>query len=479
MNQFTDGFGSVSREQLDDLVKALSAGDYNAAPNTLTNGAALQTESLDASLKSVTFEMKNLKIWPAMPKSKAYNILEEYNRVTSYGESQNGGFFDANAGTAPDEHTAAYNRQVQTVRYIGTTRVVSLPLTMVRPAHGPIIAAQIRNGTMWILQQTERQLYEANGFFESATGTFTGAAADVAAGSIKFNGLEQQIRDGNQNTAAQYTGWEQYGGVTSTVRDLNNTAIDEEDLEELASSIADNHGIPNEFHVDLKTLADMNKQFYPKERTPLGQPNGSAGVVLKNFLSSAGEIAIVSNVFLRPKKNNVTAQTGAPATPVNSASSTEADTSSELGTATYYYRVSAFNNKGESAAAVERSQAITTGNRVTLTIDAGTTGAIYYGVYRSSVAGGPYAFIGYVKDSSAGGAGGATFRDAGHKNPGCATGFMLSMNPDNLTWRQLAPLMKMDLAVTGPALRWQQFLFGTPVVFTPLFNGLAENVGRL
>ena len=92
-NMFQDGFGTVSQEQLDALLKSLSTGTdaYDAAPSTLTGGTALMVESLDASLKSVTFSMKNLKLWPRIPKDRAYNTVEEYNRITSYGETQNVG----------------------------------------------------------------------------------------------------------------------------------------------------------------------------------------------------------------------------------------------------------------------------------------------------------------------------------------------------------------------------------------------------
>ncbi len=479
-DNFQEGFGTVSRETLDTLLKALSAGTYNAAPNTLTNGAALQVESLDSSLKSVTFEDKHLKLWPTISKDKAYNITEEYNRQTSYGESSNGGFFDANSGTAPSEQTSAYNRQIQEIKYLGTTRIVTHPLTLVKPAHGPVIAREIRNGTMYILQNLERQLYSANDFFESATATFTGAASDVHAASAKFNGLGQQIRVGDSDSKAQYTGWEAYGGTNSVVRDLNGAALAEEDLEELAVKVLENHGMPSDLHIDHKTYADLNKLFYPKERNITGQFNGQAGTPLQTFNSIAGPLKVTGNTFLRPKDAPLAvAETGAPAAPVNSASGVEADTSSELGDATYHYKVSAVNNAGESLPTANRSQAVTSGNRVTLTIDAGTTGALYYAVFRGTASTGPWKFIGYVKDSNGTvGGGGATFRDAGHKNPGTATGFLLTMDADNLIWKQLAPLMKMDLAVTGPAFRWMQLLYGTPIVFRPLYHGLFENVGR-
>lgn len=471
--------GTISVDQLDGLLKSLNAGDYNVAPNTLTQGGALAMESLDSSLKAVTFEMKNLKLWPRIAKEKAYNVFEEYNRQTSYGESSNGGFFDANAGTTPNESTSGYNRQGQYVKYMGSTRIVALPLTMIRPAHGPIIAREIKNGTVDLLGKMERNLFEANGYFQSSTGTFTGAAGDVNTNPAKYNGLEQQIRNGNFDSTAQYTGWEAYGGTASTIKDLAGVSPDEDAIEDVAANVLINNGSPDTMMVDPLTHRDLSKIFYPKERIPsMGVSNGQAGFVLNKFMTSAGELNLVSDIFLRPKYTPLTvAQTGAPATPVVSGTTTEVDATAEL-SGTFYYRVSAFNDAGESLATAEASQAVTVGNRAKITIAAGTAGAKYYACFRSSVSGSGWKFIGYVKDTNTSGGAGAIFRDAGHKVPGAPTGFLLDLNAEKVSFRQLAPMMKMDLATIGTAYRWMQMIFGTPIVYTPLHHGLWDNVGR-
>lgn len=480
MNTLLDnGFGTASKEQLDTLLKALQGGDYNVAPTSLVNGAALQTESLDSTLRSVTFDMKKLVLWPMIAKDKAYNLNEEYNRQTSYGESNNGGFFDANSGTAPDERTAAYNRQQQKIAYIGDKRIVTHPLTLVAPAHGPIIAGEIKNSTVWILSNLERQLYEANGHFQTSTGRYTGAIGDVPTGSAKFNGIDQQVRSGQVDATAQFTGWEAYGGVKTPVKDLAGAAPTGDDIEDLALTVLDNHGMPDSFHMDHATHSALSKLFYPKERiNSPGVSNGKAGYVLSEFVTSAGIMKLAGNVFLRPKKSPLAvAQTGAPAMPVITSTGVEADTDTSLAAATYYYKASAINNKGESVATAAEDQIVAANERATVVIAAGTAGAIYYAVYRAAASTGTYLFIGYVKDVSAGGGGGATFRDAGKKEPGCATGYMLSTDVDNLVWKQLAPLMKMDLAITGPAFQWMQLLYGTPIVPAPLHNGIMDNIG--
>ena len=116
---FQEGFGVATQAEVDNLNKALSAGTgYTGAPTALSGGGPLQVESLEPSLKAVTFEMKILKMWPIIDKTQAYNTVEEYNRQLSYGAQSNGGFFNADAGNAPDAHDANYSRELEIVRFI-------------------------------------------------------------------------------------------------------------------------------------------------------------------------------------------------------------------------------------------------------------------------------------------------------------------------------------------------------------------------
>jgi hypothetical protein len=84
VNQILSGLeaGLVSQADIENLNKAITAGYGGAGkPTDLTYGGVLQAESLEATLKSVTFDMKNLKMWPAVSVDKAYNLFEQYNRL--------------------------------------------------------------------------------------------------------------------------------------------------------------------------------------------------------------------------------------------------------------------------------------------------------------------------------------------------------------------------------------------------------------
>jgi len=56
--------------------------------------------------------------------------------------------------------------------------------------------------------------------------------------------------------------------------------------------------------------------------------------------------------------------------------------------------------------------------------------------------------------------------------------YLLTKDAEVIRFKQLAPLMKMDLAVVATAYRWMQLLYGTPILYAPRKNFLIENIGR-
>lgn len=465
INSYKNGFGQVPAEELDELRKALDTGSHaysTATPGALTQGAALQVESLDATLRNVTFRMSNLKLWPDLPKSKAENTVEEYNLQQNYGGDNPVFFTD---GGLPNSEDASYSREVELVKFLGTTRSVTHPLTLVKPAHGPIIAREIKNGTMWILEKLERALFNA----------------DSAIQSLEFDGISKQIQ--NKGSNSEYKGdFPGFGDDQDVVIDVRDAVLDEDLLEEGANRIAENFGFPSTLYLDTRAHSDLSKQFYPKERIPnMGQADGKAGYVLKQFVSSAGNFDLKGNVFNRPRRKPVTGVGNAPSS-VNGADSTEASGSEWLTAdqGDYIYGVSAvYSASGESPAAFDASAySKANNNNVDVTWVAPTPPSgesiLYYNVFRSEKDGASSSaeFIARV----AGGT--VTYRDKNAKLPGLSDAFLCQMDAESFGWKQLAPLMKMDLAIVAAAYRWMQLLYGTPIVYTPRKNIIFENIGR-
>lgn len=475
---FGEGYGSASVKDVEELNKALEAGSgYSGAPTALTGGGALQVESLDASLKSVTYEMKNIKLWPMIAKDQAYNTIEEYNRQDAFGD-QGKGFIAE--GDLPRSEDASYSRQIQRVRFIGVTRELTHVYTLVRNAHGDAIAREIRNGTMRILEIVERNLFDGRGHYSNA-GQFDGADAAILADDLSWEGLDKQIRKGNTDASAQAKAFTGYGLAESVVKDMRNAVLDEDVLEDQGRVVAENFGNPGLMLLDTKSHSDLARQFFPKERVnPIGVANGKAGFVLQQFISSAGAFDLVSDVFLRPKRTPgpVSGAPVAPAAPTAPAPGANANSKFIAADAgNYFYRATALNKAGEGLQSVSSAAiAVVAGDAVALTIPA-TAGAIAYAVYRSvkgSDSG--HEFIGLVAPAAVGAAGLLT--DLNHKLPGLAQAYLLTNEAEVMRFKQLAPLMKMDLAIIATAYRWMQLLYGTPIVYAPRKNSIIMNIGR-
>lgn len=477
-----DGFGaaSVNETQVDDLNKAITAGTgYAGAPGNLTGGGALQMESLDTSLKSVTFEMKNLRLWPILSKDQAYNTIEEYNRQDSFGD-QSRGFVAESA--LPRSQDANWSRQLEQVRFIAVTREISDVMLMVRTAHGDAEAQQVRAGTMRILEIVERSLMDGRGHY-SHNGVFDGAESAINAADLSWNGLSRQIRRGEADPTAKAKAFTGYGAEESVIGDMRGLVIDEEALEEAGRVVADNFGAPSLLLAGTKAVSDLSKQFYPKERiNPMGVSNGRAGYVLTEFVSSAGAYAIQGSVFMKPKQRPTDPTHAiAPAQPTGVAAANGLSKFSANDAGDYLYLATAIvggASDGEGPLSpVSAAVSVDAGEGVTLTIPA-VAGAYAYAVYRSAKGGDAASaqFIGYVAPSTVGGAG--TLIDLNHKLPGMGEAVLLSNESEVVRFKQLAPLYKADLAKTAMTKRWFQALLGMPIVYAPRKNYLFENIGK-
>jgi len=63
--------------------------------------------------------------------------------------------------------------------------------------------------------------------------------------------------------------------------------------------------------------------------------------------------------------------------------------------------------------------------------------------------------------------------------PGTRVAFLGEMNSEILHFRQLSPLMKIDLAQIDTSYRWALVLYGVLVLTTPRKWVKFKNIGRL
>jgi hypothetical protein len=465
--------GIVSSEEIEALNKALTAGYGGAGkPTDLVYGGVLQAESLESTLKSVTFDMKNLKMWPAISVDKAYNLFEQYNRLIGVGSDSSPYIGE---GGAPREEDSTYIRDGQRIVFFGTRRKVSHQMTLVRTTVGDVVAQQAKEGTMHLLKSVEREMYWGHAHFANpATGAQDGALSDLPANSIAMNGLLQQLLKGDEDTQQKSREFEGYGETRSISKDLAGAVLTQDDLEDLAVIALENFGSPSDLHIEPLALSSFIKQFYPQFRSNPGLSNQTVGYDVSKMTTSAGSIEFKPNLFLRPRgRVRSVGIAGAPAAPTVGAVGAATNPVGSLTAGdSFDYVVTAVNDHGEGSASAVQAATVQSNGSAQISIGA-VAGAKFFKVYRKATgaAAGSEAFIGNYKSSG-------DITDSGAKGAGLGEAFLLDMSSECMRFKQLAPLSKINFAIVTTALEFAIVLYGALFVYTPRFNCLFRNLGK-
>jgi hypothetical protein len=464
-----EGFGTSSAETVQEINKALSAG-FASDPAAQSGGGALRVESLDATLKIVSFMMQHIVYYNDIPKSKAYNTVEEYNLMSKYGGR--GGFFIEEGGL-PRTEDSAYQRKVQFIKFCGTTREITHPMLLVRPAHGNVVAQETKNGAMWMLQRIEENL-----FF-----------GDSSIVSQSYDGLRKQLFDGYQD--ADTAGDGRPDVSQEHVVDLRDAPLSEAVFAEASRILMDNYYMPTHCYLPHTAHRDYNVQFFSKGRygIPVGD-DMATGFDSRQVKTAGGTIQLRPDVFLRVDQTAPAAadNSATPTAPAGVAVSVQAISSSRGFKAdefaTYAYEVTAFSRNGESAPTAGGSTAVVTGGseEVKLTI---TRGAVSgndltqgYRIYRTRIADG-IAGTKYLVSEIASAGASTDFLDGNENLPGLGVAFIGQMDESVLTLRELSPMLKFPLATIASSIRWMQLYYTTPIVFRPRAWVVIKNIGRV
>lgn len=478
VNQILSGLdqGIVSAADVENLNKAITAGYGGAGkPTDLTYGGVLQAESLEATLKSVTFDMKNLKMWPAISVDKAYNLFEQYNRLISYG-SDSAPYIGE--GGAPIEEDSTYVRDGQKIVFFGTRRKVSHQMTLVRTTVGDIVAQQAKEGTMHLLKNVERELYWGHAhFINRLDGSNSGSPADLPQNSIAMSGLLQQLKKGDSDVLMRSGDFEGYGDAQSIAQDLGGLVIAQDDIERLAVIALENFGSPSELHIEPAALSAFVKQFYPQFRSAPGLANQTVGYDVSKMTTTAGTVDFKPNLFLRPRAGAraLSVSALAPAPGAFAVASAATGSGSAYAAGVYQIKATLVNDAGESIPVQGAAVTLLAGENITLTVSGMPANVKYIKVYLSAPGGavGTEKFAGNFAN-----AGNTTYVLAGRKQAGLGEAFLLDMSAECMKFKQLAPLSKINFAIVTTALEFAIVMYGALFVYTPRFNCLFENVGK-
>jgi hypothetical protein len=453
--------------ELQNLIKALEAGSYNATPGSLNQGSALQQEDLSPVMQNVTFGDEHIKLQKALSVKDAKSQLVQFNRQLSYGTFGGSAQYEGGIG---EEDTSDFVRAVVPMSYYSTTRRVTVAANMIGAFDG--VKAEDRaseDAAKKLAADIEFDLLKGMSDFSNA-GVFDGNPGAIAALPNMF-GLDQQIRQSDSQASTQDLMFAEYGSDQSVVLSADGN-LTQSIIEDAAVRSAMNMGHADKLMLDPISLAQYNKIAHAKERIILaGSAQEASGAALRQQWTASGAVTLEASRFVSGKTRPAKARAGSPAAPSASAAAVVA-AGSLLEAGAYVYYVTAANERGESIKSANVSHTVATdGDAVDLTIVA-VAAAKYYNVYRSE-AGGSAAdakFIGRIKQ----GLGNPVLRDAGNKLPGSVTGYLLQM--DTFGIHQLSPFSKMELAISDLSKPTAHFRFLCLAAYQPRKNVLIDNI---
>jgi hypothetical protein len=456
-----DGFAATTADDLNELRKALVAGqDVNAPAVGPGVGFPMRVESLEQTLKNTTFSSDHIEFWKMIPKLGATNTVEEYNQLQDYGQLDLGAFI--NEGDLPGETDSTYERKFSIVKYLGTTRRVTHVMSIIKPAHGNQVAQEAINGTLYLLQRIERSLFYA----------------DSSLDPVQWDGFEKRIRD----------------DAPANVIDLRGKPLTESVLHDAALKAYDapNYGRPSHLFLNPTAHNDLVKTFFPKGRYELltKGDEGMVGLNVRGYTSPAGRIRFVPDVFIDDGGGigNVVAigdVSKRPGTPSITQAIAAAGAGSQFGAndaGDYFYHVVAVSSKGQSIGVQVDAAAVTvaTGNSVTfgVTPAPGLPLPTFYKVYRTKRGGAAGTARLILRVANSAGAGQLVITDSNANLPGTTIAFLFQLDSTNMSFKQLAPLVKVPLATIDSSIRFMMLFYGTPELYTPRHNVLITNIGR-
>lgn len=459
---------STTADSINTLVKALEAGNYDAAPSTLTQGSALQIEDLSPVMNNVTFEQAHIKLQKMLTVDSCKATLAQFDRQLSYGVFGGSAQLDGNVG---QENTSDYVRITVPMAFYSHTRRVTISSTMVATVDGKKSDERAAaDAAILLAGDIEFDLFRGMDDFSNA-GVFDGNPL-VAPALPSIHGLGLQVRQSDFQLNSRDLMFAEYGSDDSVVLSSGST-LTQDKVEDSAVRSALNFGKADRLMVDPIVLSAYNKITFGKERIILaGSPQDATGGDLKKQWVSGGTVNIEASQFLRGKSKPARPRPTGPVAPAApTAAVAAASAAIPAGTHTYY--VTTISESGESPKSGDVTATVSAGDKVTLTITHPGSGTVRgFNVYRGLTSASAK-FIGRVA-AAGGGATTTSFVDLGNKLPGFVTGYLVQ--GDTMAIKELSPYSRLKLAVSDLSQPEAHFRFLTLATMHPRRNVLIDNL---
>lgn len=490
--------------RLNDSLRKSSEVGYQS--NTMGAGSLspIVPQSIEGTLASAAFTMRDLALWPMLPKVQATNTLHEYAVINSNGEdldpfiSEGGG--DANFGASASQ----YSRKSVKIKYMAEKRSISDVATLVGIV-GPnadALAEETERGTMSLLRKMEVQLFHG----------------DEDVNSLSFDGILKQVErdlDGDYN---QYQFGRPFSGNQENVNgSLLTGAKLHETLGELYS--APRFGNPDAIFMSPKGYSKLIQDSAANGRhdSMVLVNQGDQGVHTLgagpriHIMGPMGPVPVIAAPFISRRLappsvasagSNITAIAFVPAvsTPFTTedvrspaqflaaepAKGTEngwdATGTNEGHDGDFRYVFVPVNKLGYGAPIISSVVAAHDGAIPRFNLKALSTGtAVYVRVYRAAKGAAATdaqvlkdaQLIGEVKASDIIG---ADWFDAGFERRDCDSVLISQMDQGNVEFARLLDFIRRPLAEVGAAKQFLLMLFGAPSIKTPKKNFVLRNV---
>lgn len=446
---------------IQQLVKTLEAGSYNAAPGSLNQGAALQEEDLSPVMYNLCAEDLDM-LQGQLTQKDAKSTLVQFNRQLSRGTFGGSAQFEKGIGRV---NQGKYSRITVPMCYYSIISEVSIAAQKVAAFDG--LAADDReqqNAEKVILDDNEFDLLTGQSHFSNA-GVFDGNPMAVAE-MPNMVGIDQQVRQADSLSNARDLMWSEFGANQSVVRPVNG-ALSQSIISDASVAARMNHSKADVLMADPVSMEEYNKIAFAKERIVLaGSAQEATGASLRKQWTTTGQVELKVSRFLAGKTAPAEAAAAAPSAPSLSAAASGSGAVVPAGTHIYY--VTACNLNGEGVPSATVSQAVTLGQFVTLTIGA-SSAAAWFNVYRGASAASAK-FIGRIKASATG----ASFIDLGNFTPGSVTAMLLEKK--TIGMHQLSPLTRLKLPQAALTVPTATYRFVSTAVYEPKKNVMLPNV---
>jgi hypothetical protein len=461
--------------QVQDLVKAIEAGNYDAAPSSLTQGPALQTENLENVMNVVTADESHIKLQKMLTTESCKATTYQFNRQLSYGINGGSASMEGNVGL---EETSDYVRVAIPITFYSSIRRVTIASTLVATMDGKKSDERAAaDAAKKIAFDVEFDLFRGLDSFSNA-GVFDGNPLTTSALMPNMHGLDLQVRQSDFQANSRDQMFAEYGSDESVVLSGGAAALTQSTIEDGALRSALGFGEADKLVVDPVVLANYNKLTFGKERIILaGSPQDATAGDLRRQWTSNGTVNIEASQFLRGKAKPAPTRVNGPAAPASITLAAAAATNpTGLAAGDYYYYATAVSEVGESqpCTAVLVS-GVTINQKVTVTITVPASGVYrFYNVYRSAAGGAANTakFIGRVVPTLGGGT--TNFVDLNNKSPGFVTGFFL--HKDGATIQELSPYSRLKLAVSDLSMPEAHYRFLGLAVTTPRKYVIVDNL---